>query len=121
MPCIVRIEDLIQKTDNPADPCYFPDYPTDPDILSGEIEELIELASLRDDPEALANPTSENRRRLAISPFLQLRPQPLGAVFNRERSEDEQIDGRQRLQRKPGSEPYRVCDTRLPERLVERI
>ncbi len=91
VPCIVRIEDLIQKTDNPADPCFFPDYPTDPDILSDEIEELIELASLRDDPEAFANPVPTNRRRLAISPFLQLRPPPLGAVFNRERSEDKPV------------------------------
>jgi hypothetical protein len=91
IPCIVRIPDLIAKTDDPANPCYFPDYPTDPDVLRGEIEELIELASLRDDPGALANPTSTNRRRLAISPFLQLRPQPLGAVFNRLRDEDQPV------------------------------
>jgi len=91
VPCIVRIQDLILKTDNPDDPCYFPDYPTDFDTLTEEIEELIELASLRDDPEALANPTSMNRRRLAISPFLQLRPPPLGAVFNRLRSEDQPV------------------------------
>jgi hypothetical protein len=91
VPCIVRIQDLILKTDNPDDPCYFPDYPTDPDVVSGEIEELIELASLRDEPGALANPGAPSRRRLAISPFLQLRPQPLGAVFNRERSEDEPV------------------------------
>jgi hypothetical protein len=91
VPCIVRIQDLILKTDNPDDPCYFPDYPTDFDTLASEIEELIELASLRDDPGALANPMSPSRRRLAISPFLQLRPQPLGAVYNRERSEDEPV------------------------------
>ncbi len=91
VPCIVRISDLIAKTDDPANPCYFPDYPTDANVVSGEIEELIELASLRDDPEALANPTSTNRRRLAISPFLQLRPQPLGAVYNRLRGEDEPV------------------------------
>jgi PAP2 superfamily len=91
VPCIVRIQDLLARTDDPANPCFFPDYPTDPNVLSGEIEELIELASLRDDPGALANPASTNRRRLAISPFLQLRPQPLGAVFNRLRGEDEPV------------------------------
>jgi hypothetical protein len=91
VPCIVRIEDLILKTDDPGNPCYFPDYPTDPDTLTGEIDELIDLASLRDNPGALADPTSTNRPRLAISPFLQIRPQPLGAVFNRERSEDEPV------------------------------
>jgi hypothetical protein len=91
VPCVVRISDLLAKTDDPASPCYFPDYPTDPDVLRGEIEELIELASLRDDPEALANPASTNRRRLAISPFLQVRPQPVGAVYNRLRSEDQPV------------------------------
>ncbi len=91
VPCIVRIQDLIVKTDDPENPCYFPDYPTDLEIVTAEIEELKELASLRDDPGALANPASPNRQRLAISPFLQLRPQPLGAVFNRERSEDEPV------------------------------
>ena len=95
VPCIVRIQDLIQKTDNPEDPCFFPDYPTDPDVIAAEIEELIELASLRDNSAALASPSSSpnpnNQRRLAISPFLQLRPQPLEAVFNRERDEDEPV------------------------------
>jgi hypothetical protein len=91
VPCIVRIQDLILKTDDPNNPCYFPAYPTDPDTLTGEIDELIDLASLRDNPAALADPMSTNRPRLAISPFLQLRPQPLGAVFNRERSEDQPV------------------------------
>jgi hypothetical protein len=79
-------------------------------VLENEISELIELASRRDDPEALAHPVPANpqpsssvedvfplpipggsRRRLAISPFLQLRPPPLGAVFSRERSEDRPV------------------------------
>lgn len=91
VPCIVRIPDLLAKTDDPANPCFFPDYPTDPGVVSGEIEELIELASLRDDPGALANPASTNRRRLGLSPFLQLRPPPLGAVFNRLRGDDQPV------------------------------
>jgi PAP2 superfamily len=107
VPCVIRIEDLIKITDNRRSECYFPPYPTNSNILNDEIAELIELASLRDDPEALANPMPGNpqpsssvqnvfplpgnRRRLAISPFLQMRPQPLGAVFNRERREDEPV------------------------------
>lgn len=107
LPCVVRIEDLIKITDDENHPCYFPPYPCDPNILADEIAELIELASLRDDPNALANPvpgnplstgnpgpngpTLGNRRRLTISPFMQLRPQPLGAVYNRERNEGEPV------------------------------
>ncbi|HYI11114.1 MAG TPA: Ig-like domain-containing protein [Thermoanaerobaculia bacterium] len=91
VPCIVRISDLIVKTDDPENPCFFPPYPADFETQTEEIEEIIELASLRDDPEALANPSSPGRRRLAISPFLQLRPQPLGAVYNRLRSEDQPV------------------------------
>ncbi len=69
---------------SPADACYFPPYPTDPGELRAEIEELIALASLRDDPEALAS-NEPGRERAGISPFLQLRPQPIGAVVNIER------------------------------------
>ena len=84
VPCVVRVEDLVKRTDNPDDPCYFPPYPTNPSVLSAEIEELIELASLRDDPEAVAS-NQPGRERRGISPFLQLRPQPIGAVVNIER------------------------------------
>jgi hypothetical protein len=106
LPCVVRIKDLLVKTDDPRSECYFPPYPTDPNVLQNEISELIELASLRDEPGALANPAPGDqqpsssvedvfplvvppygsRRRLGISPFLQMRPLPLGAVFNQERS-----------------------------------
>ncbi|HEX4965034.1 MAG TPA: hypothetical protein VF173_29770, partial [Thermoanaerobaculia bacterium] len=98
---------MLKVTDDPKHECYFPPYPTDPKIVTDEIAELKELASLRDNPAALANPvpgnplpTGEvgphepvlgNRRRLAISPFLQLRPQPLGAVFNREYGDNEPV------------------------------
>lgn len=110
VPCVVRIEDLIKKTDDRKSDCYFPPYPTAPKVLVEEISELIELASRRDDPEALANPVPANpqtsssvenvfplnlpggsRRRLAISPFLQMRPLPLGAVYNQERSGEEPV------------------------------
>ncbi len=91
VPCVVRIPELLKVTDNPKHDCYFPPYPTDPAILADEIAELNELASLRDNPAALANPVPGNRHRLAISPFLQLRPQPLGAVFNHEHGDDEPV------------------------------
>lgn len=107
LPCVVRVEDLVKITDDPTSDCYFPPYPVAPAVLDDEIAELLELDSLRDDLEALANPVPGNpqpsssvqnvfpivgnRRRLAISPFLQMRPQPLGAVYNRERSEDQPV------------------------------
>jgi membrane-associated phospholipid phosphatase len=82
--CTIRIEDLIKHTDDPNDPHFFPPYPTDDDVVRDEINELIELASLRDDPDALyCNRPCRERRD--ISPFLQYRPQPLSAVVNMER------------------------------------
>jgi hypothetical protein len=107
VPCVVRMEDLIRITDDPDHQCYLPPYPVDPKVLADEIAELNELASLRDDPSALmypvpgnplptglvgpGEPVIGNRRRLAISPFLQLRPQPLGAVFTRDRTGNEPV------------------------------
>ena len=84
VPCVIKISRLTAITDDPANPCYFPPYPTAPDVVRDEIEELVELASLRDDPEALfsAKPCRERRE---ISPFLQYRPQPLSAVYNLDR------------------------------------
>ncbi|MDQ4030732.1 MAG: vanadium-dependent haloperoxidase, partial [Actinomycetota bacterium] len=91
VPCVVRIDpDLIAITDDATNDCHFPDYPTTPAVLDAEIQELLDLAQLRDDPDAVASNESD-RRRLAISPFLQLRPQPIGAVFNRLRAEDEPV------------------------------
>jgi hypothetical protein len=46
-----------------------------------EIEELIDLSQLRDDPHALYS-SERGRERRAISRFLQLRPQPYGAAHN---------------------------------------
>ncbi len=81
VPCAVRIEELVKRTDAQGKPCFFPPYPTDASVVKDEIDELIELAALRDDPEAVTS-TAPRRERRGISPFLQLRPQPLGAVVN---------------------------------------
>jgi hypothetical protein len=78
VPCVVTIADL------EASGFGLPNYPTNAAILADELAELRELASLRDDPEALVSNTPGRRRR-PLSAFLQLRPQPLGAVFNRDR------------------------------------
>jgi len=53
VPAVVRISDLIARTDDPNHPWYFPPYP-DEETTAQDIEELLELASLRDDPAALA-------------------------------------------------------------------
>ncbi|HYO12211.1 MAG TPA: vanadium-dependent haloperoxidase [Thermoanaerobaculia bacterium] len=81
---MISISELTRYTDNEEDPCYFPPYPADSAVVEDEINELIELASLRDDPQALFS-SRPCRERREISPFLQYRPQPLGAVFNLER------------------------------------
>jgi membrane-associated phospholipid phosphatase len=50
-------------------------------VVRDEIEELVELASLPDDPDALFS-SKPCRERRYISSFLQYRPQPLSAVYN---------------------------------------
>ena len=77
IPCVVRISELLPITDNPKHRCYFEPYPSDPKVRDKEIKELKDLAGRRDDP----LPKGE------ISRFLQLRPQPLGAVFCLEREQ----------------------------------
>ena len=85
VPCVIRIRDLVRRTDNPDNAeCFIEPFPTNSDVLRDEIDELLELASLRDDPDALFS-NQPRRERRAISPFLQLRPQPIGAVVNIER------------------------------------
>ena len=74
--------------------------PYNPLAVPDELEELKELAQLRDDPQAVVNWNPPNRRRLAISPLLQLRPQPLGAQFDR-RFRDPHPSGRVRSERNP--------------------
>lgn len=82
--CTIRIEDLVKFTDDPANPHFFPPYPTNDDVIRDEIAELIELASVRDDPEAVFSRVPCRERR-DISPLLQYRPPPITAVVNMER------------------------------------
>jgi len=89
VPRTPRVAELVERTDDPGSPWYFPPYPDEAGTRR-EIEELLELASLRDDPGALVGGEGE-RRRLAVSPFLQLRPQPVGAVYDLERGPDEPV------------------------------
>ena len=89
LPTVPRMSELIKRTDDPDHPWYFPPYPDDQQTRD-EIQELKVLASLRDDPEALAAPEAA-QPRLGICPFLQLRPQPLGAVYDLERAADEPV------------------------------
>jgi membrane-associated phospholipid phosphatase len=74
--CVVRPDDL-------PDECKPPPYPHDEDVLQDELDELKELKELRDKPCAEGNFNPPERRRLGLSPLLQLRPQPLGAEFHR--------------------------------------
>ncbi|HEV2740885.1 MAG TPA: vanadium-dependent haloperoxidase [Candidatus Elarobacter sp.] len=58
---VISVEELIEITDDPSNPAYFPPYP-DPctpageTIIKQEMEELLELQKLRDDPCKLENP-----------------------------------------------------------------
>lgn len=78
-PRVVSIPELTAITDDPNNASYFPPYP-DTEATKQEIEELVQLAALRDDPNAIAG-----IGRSKISVFLQRRPQPLGAIYNLER------------------------------------
>ena len=68
-------------------------YPTDEPTLRAELEELVMLGRLRDEPGALAHrPQADQlhepqQERMPLSPFLQIRPQPLGAVINSARDQ----------------------------------
>lgn len=81
-PCVVSIPELLGSG------FTLPPYPAYPlPVAVGEIRELMDLAALRDTPGAIFS-NELGRERRGISPFLQLRPQPLGAVFNKERAHD---------------------------------
>ena len=72
-----------------------PCYPTDPATLKEELEELIQLARLRDEPNRISNTPpidcppelAPQGARLPLSVFLKFRPQPLGAVINSARDQ----------------------------------
>ncbi len=87
---VIRIvPDLTRITDDANNDFYLPDYPQG-SVIDDEIQELLDLQQLVDDPAAIAS-NEPGRRRLGISPFLQLRPPPATAVFNRLRSEAEPV------------------------------
>jgi membrane-associated phospholipid phosphatase len=94
-PRVITLDELIARTqDNSTYPDFFrEEYPTNPQILKAEIEELIQLARLRDEPNAFPHePThpitvEPQQKRQPLSMFLQLRPQPLGAVINTARGD----------------------------------
>ena len=99
---LVSIDELTRITDDPGNPGYFPPYPNPctpdgEDIIQRELEELLELQRLRDDPCALEN--SDDCRvmskrpcyyvnplpsafgcRARISRLFDLQPPPIGAV-----------------------------------------
>lgn len=86
--CVVRPGDLLSKDDLLY--CPVRGYPTSATVIA---EELHELAQQRDNPEAVADRLEDpTRRRLQISPLLQLRPPPLGAVFNRRRPDPQPVE-----------------------------
>jgi hypothetical protein len=116
-PCPVSIDELTAHTNDANDKCYFPAY-SEPGIANviDELDELHELAQLRDDPGAVASNNPE-RRRKGISQFLQLVPQPLSAVVNTERRRDASLimTGPERLMAQVGPftpPPFRPCDGR---------
>ncbi len=87
LPCPVSLEELIAVTDDESNPRFFPPFPTDPDVVQEEFEELRDLERRRDDPTQVVS-TAPGRVRCPISTFLQLRPPPLGAVFNYARGDN---------------------------------
>jgi hypothetical protein len=94
-PCVVHIDDLRKKTDDPSSPDYFPPYPVDKAWVEQEFNELVGLSGSRNDPCALVNtkpckklpavctqekiPNAIGCRR-PISKLLNLTPPALGAV-----------------------------------------
>lgn len=89
LPGVVRVSALLASTDDAAGASYFPPYPSEEETAR-EIAELHELAALRDDPSALSS-RAPGRERLPISAYLQLRPQPLAAVYDRSRGPTEPV------------------------------
>lgn len=85
-PCPVSLKELTAVTDDPGNPHYFPEYPHDSATIHAELAELKELAVLRYDPLQLVS-NKPGLERLPISPLLQLRPVPLGAVVNTARGD----------------------------------
>jgi membrane-associated phospholipid phosphatase len=79
VPRPIPLDELIRET-GPGGRFEFPDFPRDPAVVQDEFRELVELERLRFDPNQVPS-TMRGRERCPISTFLQLRPQPLGAVY----------------------------------------
>jgi hypothetical protein len=62
VPCPVSYKDLINVTEDPSSPFYFPEYPSDPAVVQAEFAELVELERLRYDPTRVAS-TLPGRQR----------------------------------------------------------
>jgi len=71
----------ITTATGPDGPYPFPSHPTAAAVIDAEFAELKDLEAKRDDPTQLTS-TTPGRERCPISLFLQLRPQPIGAVIN---------------------------------------
>lgn len=90
VPRPIKVKELETKF-----PGGYTPYPTNPVILRLEIEEIIMLGRLRDEPSIFGHepPPLSSRGsdpmglRLPLSMFLELRPQPLGAVINTARGD----------------------------------
>jgi membrane-associated phospholipid phosphatase len=88
IPCPVSLAQLTAWTDDPANPHYFSPYPTDPQVVRREFDELLDLQRRRNDPTQVSS-TIQGRERLPISTFLQLRPPPIrgGGIVNMARED----------------------------------
>ncbi len=88
----LRIDpEFIKQTDDPSHPFYLPDRPLPGSTQEqDEIDELLELEQLRDNP-LLLEESRVGRERCRISTFLLLRPEPYGAVIGPQRSPNEPL------------------------------
>jgi hypothetical protein len=84
LPRVPKLQEIVAVGDPLID-----QYPV-PSDTSDEIAELTELSHLRDQPSKLVS-TQPGRLRRPISRFLQLRPQPYGAVYNKKTPEDQPV------------------------------
>lgn len=86
LPSAVRMTEMAAVCDVLGGGDFFPPYPSDEQTRE-EVAELHDLAALRDDPNALVS-RARGRERRPISHYLQIRPQPAGAVYDRTRAEN---------------------------------
>jgi membrane-associated phospholipid phosphatase len=88
LPRPITLEELTARTDDLKSPDFFPPFPSDPAVVRGEFDELLDLQRRRDDPTQVVS-TEPGRERLPISLFSQLRPPPLrgGGIVNMARED----------------------------------